>query len=218
MVTRARRNPIVFARRTVAVLAALTCAVVVIGCTPPNVQPRPSESAIAAEAPTPTPTADVGAYFGSEPQSSSEAVEVGTLVYQQYVRTYAEVYRHPADTSLIDEIATGQAAASVKEGAEVMVDDDWRVQYDDRFTVDASRSQGLPHAADDGRDMAFRTVELVGCLDLTRRSGTWGPEQAPLTFDTSQRVQISVHIEYWPSDGTFMVIEDGFLGGVETPC
>lgn len=128
------------------------------------------------------------------------------------------MYTHPEDTSLIDEIAVGEPAEAVKQGAATMVHDDWNVHYDDRFTLDPTRSQGLPETGEDGTVMEFGAVELGGCVDHSARTGTWGPDQAPVTFDPMSRLRVSVIVEYRPQTGTFMVTGAALEGGVATPC
>lgn len=204
-----------------AVVAALACLAAMAGCAQPTLQPLPTEAAAtspAVDASTPTPTLGIGAYHGSEPQSSEEAVEVGTLVYEQFLRTSNVVYTHPTDTALIDQIAVGAPAENIKQNAAVMVADDWRVSYADTFAVDETQSQGLPDTADDGRLMPFGTAHVIGCVDLTARVGTWGPQQAPITNVPTPRRVVSVMVEFQSGSGTFVVTEVALLGGEATPC
>lgn len=189
----------------------------------PEITPLPTSSVAeqsSSSTPTPTPEPTSGAYFAPEPQSEEEAIEQATEAYEFFLATAAEVYANPSDTSPIDEIAKQSAANGVKTSAQVYLENDAEIHYDERFEVDSDRSMAVEWKLEDGTTLSFGSVQLYGCLNTSGSSGL-NSDGTEVGFPEQRRAQVAALAGYDPSEGRWYIYEgkpeQGPDGGI-IPC
>ena len=174
----------------------------------PQLTPLPSAGeaeGAAVDSPTPSPTS--GAYFAPEPTSEAQAIADATRAYEFYLATVAEVYAHPADSALIDEIARAGAAADAHKVAEVFAETSSVVSFADEFELDRSSSLVVFMRYEDGSTIPFGSATLFGCLDASAREGVSG-DGKPVVFPDQRRVQVRVLAGYDVSAGRWYIYEE----------
>lgn len=157
--------------RLVPLVAAFTAMTLLAGCSQPEpLTPLPSQSTAPAES-TPSPTS--GAFSAPAPVSREEAIEAGARAYAFYLRTQAEVYAAPNDSSRITLIAIDPVATNVREFADILVRDGITADFSGTsFAPDIANSTSSSLQSVDGTVSEFGSVNLTGCLDTSKRVAT----------------------------------------------
>ncbi|MEC5184621.1 hypothetical protein RCH12_002090 [Cryobacterium sp. MP_3.1] len=200
--------------RTVGLLGAfLAVALLAAGCSSPSAEETKAASAAPTATATPTPSAVSGEV--EAPQSEAEAVEAATAAVQSYLDIRATIeIEHPADSSLIDTIAIGDAAANVRRIAGEIAEEGSVYSGTYAFGVTSAYANDLTL---DGTVYPFGNAQLEGCfssegISVTNADGT------PAEMISNRRGVVQASVFYVAAESKWFLTALGIAGTENVPC
>lgn len=202
-----------------AVGAAMMAALLVTACSGPASQATDaapaSPSASTSTMPTPTPTPTLVRENVEAPRSQEEAVAAATAAMQTYLEIRAEIEReHPADSSAINTIATGEAADDMHTIASEVAESGRIFSGSYAFDVTTAYATDLTLG---GTLYPFGHAVLDGCyssegISVTNADGTPAPTIA------NRRGIAQVSAFYVAAESKWFLTELGIPGTEVVPC
>ena len=201
--------------RYAAVGAAMMAALLVTGCSGPAPEPTEAAPASPSATATPTPTATLVRENVEAPRSQEEAVAAATAAMQTYLEIRAEIEReHPADSSAINTIATGEAADDMHTIASEVAESGRIFSGSYAFDVTTAYATDLTLG---GTLYPFGHAVLEGCyntegISVTNADGTPAPTIA------NRRGIAQVTAFYVAAESKWFLTELGIPGTEVVPC
>jgi hypothetical protein len=200
--------------RTVGLLgASLAVALLAAGCSSPSPEETKAASAAPAAPATPTPTAVSGEV--EAPQSEEEAIAAATAAVQSYldIRATIEV-DHPADSSAIDTVAIGGAAANVHRIAGEIAEEG--LVYSGTYAFDGTSAYANDLTLD-GTVYRFGNALLEGCFSSEGISAT-NADGTPADMVSNRRGVVQASVFYVAAESKWVLTELGIAGTENLPC
>ena len=200
--------------RTVSLLGVSLVAILLAsGCSSPSPEKTTAASADPTATATPTPTAVSGEV--EAPQSEAEAIAAATAAVQSYldIRATIEV-EHPADSSAIDTIAIGDAAANVHRIAGEIAEEGSVYSGTYAFDVTSAYANDLTL---DGTVFPFGNAQLEGCFSGEGISAT-NADGTPAEMISNRRGVVQASVFYVAAESKWFLTDLGIAGTENVSC
>jgi hypothetical protein len=208
------RMPRHVVRTTGLVASAMVVALLAVGCSGPAPSATQTPSAAATATATPTPTPQAGSI--EAPQSAEEAIEGATAAAQTYIDIRSEIeVDHPADSSAIDTIATGEIAADMHDiAADLAATGTLSTGH---YSFEPTQGSAGDLTTSDGTVFPFGAVSLDGCFSTEEITST-DADGAPIGLNSIRRGVVTITAAYVPAEKTWLLTDLASPETENVPC